>query len=137
MVNEGEREALKRRIWSQQDRISCRAIMRREGITREELSALYDEAINDYRDETPKFGMVGRHFGAWKVIAEEETYKSKNGRYAHTYLCRCECGEAWVISGGDLVGRKVNDCGCGAYSRSHPVKAPIDWLKKIEVKHYV
>lgn len=137
MIDPAEREKIKRHIWAQQDKVSRRTIMRKEGITRDELDELYDEAIKDYRDTKSKFGMVGRHYGAWKVISEEETYQSKNGRYARTYLCRCVCGETWVISGGDLVSRKVNDCGCGAYSRSHPVKAPIDWLKKIEVKHYV
>ena len=137
LTDPAKREALKRRIWAAQDKLSCKTIMRREDITREELDELYDEAIRDYKYEASKHTMVGGHFAAWEVLEIGDVYIGASGREAHYYLCRCKCGKTKTVKGGDLIKREVNDCGCGAYARSHPVKAPIDWLKKIEVKHYV
>ena len=137
MIDPATRDALKRRIWAQQDRVSRKAIMRKEGITSAELDELYDEAIREFRATASKHGMVGRHYGAWEVLAEDYAYIAADGREAHVYRCRCKCGTEWSIAGGDLIKRRVNDCGCGSYERARKRALPIDWSKKVEVRHYV
>ena len=138
MIDNSGREKLKRRIWAQQDKVSRRTIMKKEGIASEELDELYDEAIQDYRDEPPKQSMVGHHYGALEVLSIGEPYVGVNNHEAHYYLCRCKCGKTLSVKGGDLIKRRVSDCGCGSYQRKpRQVRtSPIDWSKKIEVKHY-
>lgn len=146
MIDNSEREKLKRRIWAQQDKVSRRTIMKKEGITREELDELYDEAIRDYKDEAPKHTMVGMHYAAWEVLEIGGVYIGSQGHEAHYYICRCKCGKTKTIKGGDLIKRTIRDCGCGAGAAIPPPKprkprqvrtSPIDWSKKVEVKHYV
>lgn len=117
-----KREALKRRIWAQQDKVSCKTIMRREAITREELDELYDEAIRDYKDEATKHTMVGLHYAAWEVLEIGGVYIGPQGHEAHYYLCRCKCGKTKTIKGGDLIKRTIRDCGCGAGAAIPPPK---------------
>ena len=114
LTDPAKREAIKRRIWDAQDKLSCKTIMRREDITREELDELYDEAIRDYKDEATKHTMVGLHYAAWEVLEIGGVYIGPQGREAHYYLCRCKCGKTKTIKGGDLIKRTIRDCGCGA-----------------------
>lgn len=114
LIDPAKREAIKRRIWDAQDKLSCKTIMRREDITREELDELYDEAIRDYKDEATKHTMVGLHYAAWEVLEIGGVYIGPQGHEAHYYLCRCKCGKTKTIKGGDLIKRTIRDCGCGA-----------------------
>lgn len=122
LTDPAKREALKRRIWAAQDKLSCKTIMRREDITREELDELYDEAIRDYKYETPKHTMVGLHFAAWEVLEIGDVYIGANGQEAHYYLCRCKCGKTKTVKGGDLIKHTIRDCGCGAGAAIPPAK---------------
>ena len=122
LTDPAKREALKRRIWNAQDKLSCKTIMRREGITREELDELYDEAIRDYKDEASKHTMVGMHYAAWEVLEIGGVYIGPQGHEAHYYLCRCKCGKTKTIKGGDLIKRTIRDCGCGAGAAIPPPK---------------
>ena len=122
LTDPAKREALKRRIWAAQDKLSCKTIMRREDITREELDELYDEAIRDYKDEATKHTMVGLHFAAWEVLEIGDVYIGANGQEAHYYLCRCKCGKTKTIKGGDLIKHTIRDCGCGAGAAIPPPK---------------
>ena len=122
LIDPAKREAIKRRIWDAQDKLSCKTIMRREDITREELDELYDEAIRDYKDEATKHTMVGMHYAAWEVLEIGGVYIGPKGREAHYYLCRCKCGKTKTIKGGDLIKRTIRDCGCGAGAAIPPPK---------------
>ena len=122
LTDPAKREALKRRIWAVQDKLSCKTIMRREDITRDELDELYDEAIRDYKDEATKHTMVGLHFAAWEVLEIGDVYIGASGHEAHYYLCRCKCGKTKTIKGGDLIKRTIRDCGCGAAAAIPPAK---------------
>ena len=122
LTDPAKREALKRRIWAVQDKLSRKTIMRREDITREELDGLYDEAIRDYKCEATKHTMVGLHFAAWEVLEIGDVYIGANGQEAHYYLCRCKCGKTKTVKGGDLIKHTIRDCGCGAGAAIPPPK---------------
>lgn len=62
------------------------------------------------REVTSKVNeMIGKTFGRLTVIRPVEE-KASNGNYK--YLCRCECGNTTIVSGGHLSTGNTISCGC-------------------------
>lgn len=53
---------------------------------------------------------VGNRYGMWTVIGEGEL----RGRTRY-YLCRCDCGNERLVSGGSLRNGRSQSCGCVRY----------------------
>ena len=52
--------------------------------------------------------LTGRKFGKLTVV--EKRSKDKWGGW--NWLCKCDCGNETVVSGGHLRGLKIKSCGC-------------------------
>jgi hypothetical protein len=52
--------------------------------------------------------LSGRRFG--RLIVLRRTGRTKYGN--SLYLCRCDCGNDWVISSQSLVSGHTKSCGC-------------------------
>ncbi len=53
--------------------------------------------------------MTGQSFGKLAVICRAFPPTSNTGAF---WLCRCECGNEKVVTGGDLRANNVRSCGC-------------------------
>ena len=56
--------------------------------------------------------LTGQVFNRWTVIKRGKGKKEPRGRYATTWLCRCECGTEKEIRAGSLKGGTTFSCGC-------------------------
>lgn len=55
-----------------------------------------------------KIAMVGRRYERLEVICE----KGKDSRGEYLWLCKCDCGEEIITTGGNLRSGNTKSCGC-------------------------
>lgn len=68
--------------------------------------------------------LTGRKFGKLTVV--EKHSKDKWGGW--NWLCKCDCGNETVVSGGHLRGLKIKSCGCSK-KRKQKFYTQNDWFK--------
>lgn len=58
--------------------------------------------------------LVGETFGLWSVLEKSpDNYISPtNGRWYHTWICKCECGTVRPVTEQSLISNKTTSCGC-------------------------
>lgn len=77
----------------------------------------------------PAIDLVGRTFGRLRVVSRA----GRNERRYVTWNCACDCGNAAVVSGNNLVKSFTMSCGClvGLVANSRPAKR-YDGLTMVE-----
>jgi hypothetical protein len=76
------------------------------GCEKEDESKWKFKSIAQYRGFLRRLNLVGQKFGKLTVISSEGM---KNGETS--FLCRCDCGNERVVSGGNLTSGRIEYCG--------------------------